>query len=126
VLPLRAGGQAGLSARETLAARKAISTGFRLMVDRNASTPAQQRAGVAFSLYDPRHTFVSQLLAAGTPLIEGSAWMGATAHVPVGTRTPTPPRRVYAHATREWRQATLDELAALVAGVDAEFGRRAT
>ena len=34
--------------------------------------------------------------------------------------------RVYAHATGEWRQAALDELAALVAGVDADFGRRAT
>jgi len=34
-------------------------------------------------------------------------------------------RRVWAHLTGEWRQAALDELAGLVAGVDAESGRRA-
>ena len=39
-------------------------------------TLAQQQAGVAFSLYDLRHTFASRLLAAGIPLVEVSAWMG--------------------------------------------------
>jgi integrase len=38
--------------------------------------PAQQQAGVAFSLYDLRHTFASRLLAADIPLVEVSAWMG--------------------------------------------------
>jgi hypothetical protein len=35
-------------------------------------------------------------------------------------------RAFHAHATGEWRPAALDELAALVSGVDADFGRRAT
>jgi integrase len=43
---------------------------------RDVWTPAQQQAGVAFSLYDLRHTSASRLLAAGIPLIEVSAWMG--------------------------------------------------
>jgi integrase len=43
---------------------------------RNVWTPARQKAGVAFTLYDLRHTFSSRLLAAGIPLIEVSAWMG--------------------------------------------------
>jgi hypothetical protein len=43
---------------------------------RNGWTAAQQQAGVAFSLYDLRHTFASRLPAAGVPLVEVSAWMG--------------------------------------------------
>src|SRR4051794_4396566 len=82
---------------------------------RNVWTPAQQRAGVGFTLYDLRHTFSSRLLAAGIPAIEVSAWMGhairAGGHEITNTTT-----RVYAHATGEWRQAALAELAALIRG----------
>jgi hypothetical protein len=87
------------------------------MVCRNASTPAQQRADVAFSLYDPRHTFASQLLAPGNPLIEVSAWRGhglrAGGHEITNTTT-----RVYAHATGESRQAAIHALATLIAGAN--------
>ena len=40
---------------------------------RTVWTAAQQKAGVAFSLYELRHTFASRLLAAGIPLVEVSA-----------------------------------------------------
>lgn len=137
-MPRRAGGQAGLTDRETLVAREAISTGLRsdglacygilvcgatrrVVGDpnfyRNVWTPAQQQAGVAFSLYDLRHTFSSGLLAAGIPLIEVSAWMGhglrAGGHEITNTTT-----RVYAHTTGACRQAALDELASMIAGTD--------
>lgn len=82
---------------------------------RNVWAPAQQQAGVAFSLYDLRHTSSSRLLAASIPLIEVSAWMGhglrAGGHKITDTTT-----RVYALATMESRQAALDDLATLVAG----------
>jgi integrase len=74
---------------------------------------------VSFTLYDLRHTFASRLLAAGIPLVEVAAWMGhglrAGGHEITNTTT-----RVYAHATGEWRQKALDELAKLIAGLDAE------
>jgi integrase len=92
---------------------------------RNVWTPAQQQAGVAFTLYDLRHTFASRLLAAGIPLIEVSAWMGhglrAGGHEITNTTT-----RVYAHATGEARQAALAELATLIAGTDPGHAQRAT
>jgi integrase len=43
---------------------------------RNVWTPAQEKAGVAFTLYDLRHTFASRLLVAGIPVVEVAAWMG--------------------------------------------------
>jgi integrase len=92
---------------------------------RNVWTPAQQKAGVAFTLYDLRHTFASRLLAAGIPLIEVSAWMGhglrAGGHEITNTTT-----RVYAHATGESRQAALDELATLIADTDPGHRQRGT
>jgi integrase len=92
---------------------------------RNVWTPAQQQAGVAFTLYDLRHTFASRLLAAGIPLVEVSGWMGhglrAGGHEITNTTT-----RVYAHATGESRQAALDELATLIADADPEREQRAT
>jgi integrase len=88
---------------------------------RNVWTPAQREAGVAFSLYDLRHTFASRLLAAGIPLVEVSAWMGhglrAGGHEITNTTT-----RVYAHATGEWRHAALRELSALVEDADPQAG----
>jgi integrase len=66
---------------------------------RNVWKPAQADAGVAFTLYDLRHTFSSRLLAAGIPLVEVSAWMGhslrAGGHEIVNTTT-----RVYARDMR--------------------------
>jgi integrase len=86
---------------------------------RNVWTPAQERAGVSFALYDLRHTFASRLLAAGIPVVEVSAWMGhairAGGHEVTNTTT-----RVYAHATGEWRQAALAELNALVHGASVQ------
>jgi integrase len=88
---------------------------------RNVWTPAQERAGASFTLYDLRHTFASRLLAAGIPVVEVSAWMGhairAGGHDVTNTTT-----RVYAHATGEWRQAALDELNALVHGASVQRG----
>jgi hypothetical protein len=117
--------RASAGSASTLAAREAISTGLRsdglacsgiLCMRCHAAScgrsgllsrrldPAQQQAGVAFSLYDLRHTSASRLLAAGIPLIEVSAWMGhglrAGGHEITNTTT-----RVYAHATGGWRQA---------------------
>jgi integrase len=81
---------------------------------RNVWEPAQREAGVAFTLYDLRHTFASRLLAAGIPLVEVSAWMGHSlrvgGHEIVNTTT-----RVYAHATGEWREKALRELSSLLA-----------
>jgi integrase len=81
---------------------------------RNVWSPAQEKAGVACTLDDLRHTFASRLLAAGIPLIEVSAWMGhglrAGGHEITNTTT-----RVYVHVTGESRQAALDELATLIA-----------
>ena len=71
-----------------------------------------------------RHTFSSDLLAVGIPLIEVSAWMGdglrASGHEITNTTT-----RVDAHATGEAHQAALDELAPLIAAptVDANSAR---
>jgi integrase len=80
---------------------------------RDVWTPAQERAGVAFTLYDLRHTFASRLLAAGIPVVEVSAWMGhairAGGHEVISTTT-----RVYAHATGEHREPALRVLAELV------------
>jgi hypothetical protein len=81
----------------------------------NAWPRAQQRAAVAFNLYDLRHTFSSRRLAAGIPLIEVSAWMGHGLRAG-GHEITNPTTRVYVHATGERRQAALDELATLSRG----------
>ncbi|MBE2320410.1 site-specific integrase [Solirubrobacter sp. CPCC 204708] len=80
---------------------------------RSVWTPAQERAGVAFTLYDLRHTFASRLLAAGIPAIEVSAWMGHSIRAGGQDITNTT-TRVYAHATGEYRAQALAELSALV------------
>jgi integrase len=43
---------------------------------RDVIEPARQAAGVAFTLYDARHTFVSTLMAAHLPLAEVAAYSG--------------------------------------------------
>lgn len=90
---------------------------------RDICTPAQQQAGVAFSLYDLRHTFASRLLAAGIPLIEISAWMGHGLRAGGHEITTTTARlragdgRMASSRARRTRRRR---------GVDADFGRRAT
>jgi hypothetical protein len=75
---------------------------------RSGWTPAQQQAGVALACTTFAMSFSSRLRAAGIPLIEVTTTARSCAR------------------DGRWRQAALDELAALVGGVDAEFGRRAT
>jgi integrase len=82
---------------------------------RNVWTPAQQTAGVAFTLYDLRHTFSSRLLAAGIPPVEVAAWMGHSLRAG-GRELTNTTTRVYAHATGEHRRAALNELTALIRG----------
>jgi integrase len=79
---------------------------------RDVWTPAQRRAGVAFTLYDLRHTFASRLLAAGIPVVEVSAWMGHTIRAG-GQEVTNTTTRVYAHATGEHREQALRVLAGL-------------
>jgi integrase len=80
---------------------------------RDVWTPAQKRAGVAFTLYDLRHTFASRLLAAGIPVVEVSAWMGHTIRAG-GQEVVNTTTRVYAHATGEHREQALRVLTKLV------------
>jgi integrase len=80
---------------------------------RDVWAPAQRQAGVAFTLYDLRHTFASRLLAAGIPVVEVSAWMGHTIRAG-GQEIANTTTRVYAHATGEWRQTALAELTKLM------------
>jgi integrase len=80
---------------------------------RDVWTPAQEHAGVAFTLYDLRHTFASRLLAAGIPVIEVSAWMGHTIRAG-GQEVANTTTRVYAHATGEHREQALRVLADLI------------
>ncbi len=84
---------------------------------RDVWTPAQREAGVAFALYDLRHTFASRLIAGGIPLVEVAAWMGhslrAGGHELVANTT----TRVYTHATGEWRERALELLADLNAAI---------
>lgn len=86
---------------------------------RDIWTPAQTSAGVSFALYDLRHTFASRLLAAGIPLVEIAAWMGHGLRAG-GQEITNTTTRVYAHATGEWRQQALSELAKLISYMDGE------
>jgi integrase len=87
-------------------------------VYRSVWTPAQRAAGVAFTLYDLRHTFSSRLLAAGIPPVEVAAWMGHSLRAG-GRELTNTTTRVYAHATGEHREAALAELTTLMHGTSA-------
>jgi integrase len=83
---------------------------------RNVWDPAMKRAGVdPFTLYDLRHSFSSWLQSAGIPAIEVSAWMGHSLRVG-GVDVMTTTTRIYSHATGQWREAALQELAAIIRG----------
>lgn len=83
---------------------------------RDVIEPAREAAGVAFTLYDARHTFVSTLMAAGIPVPEVAAYSGhsvgelaAVAEGDKRLRNQTT-LAVYTHATG---QARVDALAAV-------------
>ena len=71
-------------------------------------------AGVAFTLYDARHTFVSTLMAAGVPVPEVAAYsghsVGELAAVAAGDRRlrSQTTLAVYTHATGQARERTLE------------------
>jgi integrase len=85
---------------------------------RDVIEPAREAAGVAFTLYDARHTFVSTLMAAGVPLPEVAAYsghsVGELAAVAAGDgrlRSQTT-LAVYTHATGQAREHALDAIGA--------------
>jgi integrase len=80
---------------------------------RDVIEPARQAAGVRFTLYDARHTFVSTLMAAGVPLPEVAAYsghsVGELAAVAAGDgrlRSQTT-LAIYTHATGQARELAL-------------------
>jgi hypothetical protein len=81
---------------------------------RDIVEPAREAAGVSFTLYDARHTFVSTLMAAGVPLPEVAAYsghsVGELAAVAAGDgrlRSQTT-LAVYTHATGQAREHALE------------------
>jgi integrase len=85
-------------------------------VYRDVIEPARERAGVEFTLYDARHTFVSTLMAAGVPLAEVASYsghsVGELAAVAAGDgrlRSQTT-LAVYTNATGEARELALDAI----------------
>ena len=81
---------------------------------RDVIEPARDAAGIAFTLYDARHTFVSTLMAAGVPLAEVAAYsghsVGELAAVAAGDRRlrSQTTLAVYTHATGQARELALD------------------
>lgn len=80
---------------------------------RDVIEPAREAAGVEFTVYDARHTFVSTLMAAGVPLAEVAAYsghsVGELAAVAAGDgrlRSQTT-LAIYTHATGEARELAL-------------------
>jgi DNA-binding transcriptional ArsR family regulator len=80
---------------------------------RDVWTPAQRAAGVAFTLYDLRHTFSSRLLAGGIRRSKSPHGWGHSLRVGGRDLTNTT-TRVYVHATGEHREAALTELTTLI------------
>lgn len=81
---------------------------------RDVVEPAREAAGISFTLYDARHTFVSTLMAAGVPLPEVAAYsghsVGELAAVAAGDgrlRSQTT-LAVYTHATGQARERALE------------------
>lgn len=85
---------------------------------RDVIEPAREGAGIHFTLYDARHTFVSTLMAAGIPLPEVAAYSGhsvgelaAVAADDRRLRSQTT-LAVYTHATGQAREQALDAVGA--------------
>jgi integrase len=81
---------------------------------RDVIEPAREAAGLSFTLYDARHTFMSTLMAAGVPLPEVAAYRGhsvgelsAVAADDRRLRSQTT-LAVYTHATGQARELALD------------------
>ena len=88
---------------------------------RDVIEPAREAAGIAFTLYDARHTFVSTLMAAGVPVPEVAAYsghsVGELAAVAAGDgrlRSQTT-LAVYTHATGQARELALDAIESYLA-----------
>ncbi|UTI63896.1 tyrosine-type recombinase/integrase [Paraconexibacter antarcticus] len=106
------------SRTETLAAEQKLqgSIWSQRNLYRDVIEPAREAAGMAFTLYDARHTFVSTLMAAGIPVPEVAAYSGhsvgelaAVADGDKRLRNQTT-LAVYTHATGQARE---DALAAI-------------
>jgi integrase len=84
---------------------------------RDVVEPARVAAGIPFTLYDARHTFVSTLMAAGVPLPEVAAYsghsVGELAAVAAGDRRlrSQTTLAVYTHATGQARELALEAVA---------------
>jgi integrase len=85
---------------------------------RDVIEPAREAAGLSFTLYGARHTFVSTLMAAGVPLPEVAAYsghsVGELAAVAAGDgrlRSQTT-LAVYTHATGQARERALEAVGA--------------
>jgi integrase len=80
--------------------------------------PAREAAGLTFTLYDARHTFVSTLMAAGVPLPEVAAYsghsVGELASVAADDRRlrSQTTLAVYTHATGQARELALGAVGA--------------
>lgn len=72
---------------------------------RDVWEPAAKLAGTDFTIYDLRHTFCSQLLAAGVPLVEVAAYVGHSTRL-LGEIDNTT-TRVYQHPTGKHREQAL-------------------
>ena len=62
-------------------------------------------AGISFTIYDLRHTFVSQLLGAGIPLVEVAAYVGHSTRL-LGEIDNTT-TRIYQHPTGKYHDRAL-------------------
>jgi len=72
---------------------------------RDVWNPAAMLAGISFTIYDLRHTFVSQLLGAGIPLVEVAAYVGHSTRL-LGEIDNTT-TRIYQHPTGKYHDRAL-------------------
>jgi integrase len=83
---------------------------------RDVIEPARESAGIDFTLYDARHTFVSTLMAAQVPLAEVAAYSGHSVGELASVAAGDPLLRsqttlaVYTHATGLARERALDAI----------------
>jgi integrase len=75
---------------------------------RDVWSPAAKLAGTSFTIYDLRHTFVSQLLGAGIPLVEVASYVGHSTRL-LGEIDNTT-TRIYQHPTGKYRDQALAAL----------------
>ena len=96
---------------------------------RDVIEPAREVAGIAFTLYDARHTFVSTLMAAGVPLPEVAAYSGhsvgelAAVAADDGRLRSQTTLAVYTHATGRARERALEAVGEYLANLLAAASR---